>query len=59
MPRCHSRLPTTAFSFTNFQAANPNSPPPGSAIDGEFNNAKAMLDGIATTSHRFSETTAR
>ena len=35
-----------AFSFTNFQAANPSLPLPGSQVDGELNNAKASIDGL-------------
>lgn len=39
-PPAYSR----AYSFTNFQAANPSLPIPGSQIDIELNNAKATLD---------------
>jgi hypothetical protein len=35
-----------AFSFSNFEAQNPSAPIPGSAVDGELNNAKATFDGI-------------
>jgi microcystin-dependent protein len=35
-----------AFSFSNFQAANPSLPIPVSQVDGELNNAKASIDGI-------------
>lgn len=35
-----------SFSFTNFQAASPTTPPPGSALDGELNNAKRTLDAV-------------
>lgn len=38
------------FSFTNYQAGSPTSPPPGSAIDGELNNVKASLDGLRANS---------
>lgn len=37
-----------AFSFSNFQAANPSLPTPGSQVDGELNNAQASIDGICT-----------
>ncbi len=34
-----------AFSFSNFQAANPSLPIPGNQVDGELNNVKASIDG--------------
>ena len=37
-----------SYSFTNFQAANPTTPLPGSAVDVEFNNVKATLDQVLT-----------
>lgn len=41
-PPAYSR----AFSFTNFQAANPSLSLPGSQVDLELNNAKATLDAV-------------
>lgn len=41
-PPAYSR----AFSFTNFQAANPSLALPGSQVDLELNNAKATLDAV-------------
>jgi hypothetical protein len=37
-----------SFSFSNFQAANPSLPIPGSQVDLELNNAKSSLDGVLT-----------
>jgi hypothetical protein len=37
-----------SFSFTNFQAANPSLPIPGSQVDLELNNAKQTLDAVLT-----------
>ena len=41
-PPAYSR----AFSFTNFMAANPSLPVPGTQIDIELNNAKKTLDAV-------------
>jgi hypothetical protein len=35
-----------SFSFSNLQAQNPTTPPPGNSIDIEFNSVKATLDQI-------------
>lgn len=43
-PPAYSR----AFSFTNYQAANPTGTLPGSQVDLELNNAKATLDAVLT-----------
>jgi len=37
-----------SFSFSNFQAANPSLPIPGSQVDLELNNAKSTFDGVLT-----------
>jgi hypothetical protein len=45
-----SQLPpyNRAFSFSNFQTANPSAPIAGSQVDLELGNAKATFDGIRT-----------